>query len=271
VTGDVTSDAPVSVGVFDAGIGGLPVAARLAECGVRIVYLGDSGRRPYGPQPNEVVASYVAEAEQFFADAGCDLWIIACNTASVVAAGVLRGLLPCIDMVSAVRHRYPPGGSGTLGLLATAGTVSSGVFPDLLAGYDLHQLATEELLRIAEEGGSERERVRALAADALDALRAEGCAEVILACTDFTCVLDELAAEAGGLVLFDPLDAVLELADERMRALGHRAAQGPAGHRLVLTGPHPVDVAAYALSEFGLALPGPEFITLEPARLAPRW
>lgn len=257
---------PPVAGVFDAGIGGLPVAARLAARGCQIVYLGDSGRRPYGPQQNDAVAGYVAEAEQFFADAGCDFWVIACNTASVVAPQALRGLLPCVDMVGAVLHRYPPGGSGPLGLIATAGTVASGEFSSRLEGYDVHALATEELLRIAEEGGGDSAVVRSLAAVAFEQLRAELCTEVVLACTDFTCVLDDLAAVADNLVLFDPIDAVLELADAQIRDLRERTPGIGPSHRLVLTGPHPVDVPAYARTEFGLTLSDPEYLTLGPAR-----
>lgn len=255
--------APAIVGVFDAGIGGIPLAAMIDKRGHRVVYLGDAARRPYGPQPNEVIAGYVAEAERFFIEAGCDAFVIACNTASVVAKQALRGILPCVDMVSAVVHEYPSTGSGPIGLLATAGTVASGAFPAALPTYQVHQVATEELLRIAEEGGGESDRVRALAAEAFDELRRHCCSDVVLACTDFTCVLQDLDAEAAGLVLVDPLAAAARLLEEKLASIGRRELVADPDHRLVLTGRHPIDVSVYARERFDLELPDPEYLALD--------
>lgn len=248
-----------TVGVFDAGIGGIPLAARLAKAGHRIVYLGDAARRPYGPQSGRHVARYVAEAEAFFTNVGCDVWVIACNTASVVAADALVGTIPCVDMVTAVRHEFPVSGSGPLGLIATAGTVSSGAFVDALPTYDLHQVATEELLRLAEEGGGDRAQIRAFAARAFEELRAFGCSDVVLACTDYTCVFDELTLEAGDLRLADPLAAAANLVELHLSDQEASPEVTTGDHRLVLTGPHPVDVSAYARERFELDLPEPEY------------
>ena len=248
-----------TVGVFDAGIGGLPAAALLlaAVPGVTIDYLADSGRRPYGPQPAGAVAGYVAEAEQFFSDRACDLWVIACNTASVVASGALRGSLPHVDMVSAVVAAAPPPAAGPIGVLGTAGTVASRAYEHALPAHSVHQVATEELLRHAEEGGlGDDRRARDLARQAMREVRAAGCTSVVLACTDFSCVLPLMTEAAEGLPLLDPVDAAVDAAV----ALMGRAEAGPAaplrgssdGHRLHLTGPHPVDVPALAAHGYGL-------------------
>lgn len=255
------------VGVFDAGIGGIPLAALLKQAGLRVLYLGDSGRRPYGPKPNQVVSEYVAQAEQFFAAAGCDAWVIACNTASVVADDATAGLLPRVDMVSAVVAGLPETGREPLGLLATAGTVASGAFPRALPQHDVHQIATEELLRLAEEGGGDdHARVRKLAEQAFTELRGAGCRLVVLACTDFTCVLPDLRAVAGDLVLFDPLVSAARLVQQPLWKPSDRerdVLDSEGGDRLVLTGPHPVDVQDYALRRFGIELPAPEYLALD--------
>ncbi len=250
-----------TVGVFDAGIGGIPIAASLQRRGYGLVYLGDAARRPYGPQSAESIIRYVGEAERFFAGAACDLWVIACNTASVVAQTAVQGLLPHVDMVQAVTAEFGPDNSGPVGLLATAATVASGAFVTALPTYDVRQIATEELLRLAEEGGSDTQRIQALASDAFGELADAGCSTAILACTDFTCVLDDLREMAKGIDLFDPLDSAVRLVQSLAPiSADHVDTQGR--NRLVLTGPHPVDVVAYARERFGLQLPKAEYVDL---------
>jgi glutamate racemase len=77
----------MAIGVFDSGIGGLSVHRRLVERFPRadFVYLADQANTPYGGRPGEeIVALTRAGCERLFAE-GCDLVILACNTASAIA------------------------------------------------------------------------------------------------------------------------------------------------------------------------------------------
>ena len=77
----------MAIGVFDSGIGGLSVHRRLVERFPRadFVYLADQAHTPYGGRPGEeIVALTRAGCERLFAE-GCDLVILACNTASAIA------------------------------------------------------------------------------------------------------------------------------------------------------------------------------------------
>ena len=283
------------IGVFDAGIGGVPFAALLRRRAPQhdIVYLGDAARRPYGPQSAADVTRYVAQAERFFAEAACDAWVVACNTASVVTPLALRGSLPCIDMVSAAQRVAPSPERGRLAVLATAGTVASGVLPRALPDHDVVQIATEDLLRLAEEGGGDDPvRLRSLVRQALQEVRDAGCRAAVLACTDFTCIGDlmaevaeELAGEPVGptaftggappwaCTLIDPLEGALELLLDALDDITTPPADGrgpgelsAARHdRLCMTGEHPVDARRYAADEFQLALPPVEIVDLPAA------
>ncbi len=75
------------VGVFDSGLGGLTVqqaiAARLPDQSV--VYLGDNKHAPYGVRDHEQIYELTKAAVERLWQEGCDLVIIACNTASAVA------------------------------------------------------------------------------------------------------------------------------------------------------------------------------------------
>ncbi|PKW16169.1 glutamate racemase [Saccharopolyspora spinosa] len=253
-----------SVGIFDAGIGGLPLAAMLRRRAPqhRLVYLGDAARRPYGPRPGAEVARFLGQAEQFFVRAGCDAWVIACNTASVVAAEADVGAIPFVDMVSAVREAVRMAPVGPVGVLATAGTVASGALPRALPEREVFQVATEELLRLAEEGGGDDPvRLRRLARRAMEQITAAGCASAVLACTDFTCILDAMRAAEPGFALIDPVESAADLTLGLLQKPGSpRAGQEDL---FCLTGPHPTDGVAFAWDAFGLTLPPVRTVTID--------
>ena len=139
------------IGVFDSGFGGLTVlrslVARLPE--YDYFYLGDSARAPYGSRSLEVVHSFTREAVEFLFDAGCPLVVLACNTASAQALRTLqqrhlpthrpdRRILGVVRPSAEALAGLPPGAipgvtqpslaEGTVAVLGTAGTVSSGSY-----------------------------------------------------------------------------------------------------------------------------------------------
>ena len=77
----------MAVGVFDSGLGGLTVldavAKRLPD--VPFVYFGDTAHTPYGVRDHEDIYTLTTQATNRLFAAGCDLVILACNTASAVA------------------------------------------------------------------------------------------------------------------------------------------------------------------------------------------
>src|SRR6516225_8822226 len=77
----------MAIGVFDSGVGGLSVHHRLVERfpSADFVYLADQANTPYGGRPGEEIVDLTrAGCERLFAE-GCDLIVLACNTASGVA------------------------------------------------------------------------------------------------------------------------------------------------------------------------------------------
>ena len=75
------------VGVFDSGLGGLTVFAAIRERmpELPLVYLGDNQHTPYGVRDPEQIYELTVQNTQTLFDHGCDLVILACNTASAVA------------------------------------------------------------------------------------------------------------------------------------------------------------------------------------------
>ena len=82
----------VPIGVFDSGYGGLTILSELLEKlpSYDYIYFGDNARAPYGNRSFDVVYSYTLEAVDFLFSQGCELIIIACNTASAKALRTIQ-------------------------------------------------------------------------------------------------------------------------------------------------------------------------------------
>ncbi|MEO7445817.1 MAG: glutamate racemase [Ferruginibacter sp.] len=127
------------IGIFDSGYGGLTVLkeikALLPE--YDYLYLGDNGRTPYGTRSFETVYSYTRECVKWLLDKGCNLVIVACNTASAKALRSIQqndlpGWAPGKKILGVIRPTAEILGKksrkGHIGILATPGTVSSGSY-----------------------------------------------------------------------------------------------------------------------------------------------
>ena len=90
----MTPDAPI--GMFDSGFGGLTVARAVIDLlpHENLVYIGDTGRYPYGNKPADEVRRYARElAHSLVEDYGAKMIVVACNTAASVALTDLQAEL----------------------------------------------------------------------------------------------------------------------------------------------------------------------------------
>ncbi|TAL43269.1 MAG: glutamate racemase [Chitinophagaceae bacterium] len=124
------------IGVFDSGYGGLTVLKEIVNKLPQYdyIYLGDNARAPYGPRSFDTVYRYTLQCVKWFFDQGCQLVILACNTASAKALrSIQQNDLPQIDPSKRVLGVIRPttevignfSDSKKVGILATAGTVAS--------------------------------------------------------------------------------------------------------------------------------------------------
>lgn len=77
----------MAIGVFDSGVGGLTVHHRLVERFPRadFIYLADQANAPYGGRPGEEIVELTKAGCVRLFEAGCDVVVLACNTAASVA------------------------------------------------------------------------------------------------------------------------------------------------------------------------------------------
>lgn len=129
----------MKIGVFDSGYGGLTILKGLTEAlpDYDFIYLGDNARSPYGNRSFDVVYEYTLQAVKYLFGLGCDLIVLACNTASAKALrSIQQNDLPQIGpekrVLGVVRPTVEVVGSlsksRSVGILATQGTVNSHSF-----------------------------------------------------------------------------------------------------------------------------------------------
>ena len=122
------------IGIFDSGYGGLTIFNHIRQRLPQYdyLYLGDNARAPYGTRSFDVIYEYTLQAINYLHQQGCNLIILACNTASAKALrtiqqhdinpdqlrvlGVIRPTVEVVPTRTRTNH---------IGVLATPGTVAS--------------------------------------------------------------------------------------------------------------------------------------------------
>ena len=128
------------IGVFDSGYGGLTILEQIRRelPGYDFLYLGDNARTPYGTRSFDVVYRFTLQCVEYLFGQGCQLVILACNTASAKALRTIQqNDLAIIDpnrrVLGVIRPTVEEVGKLTktnhIGLLATSGTVLSDSYP----------------------------------------------------------------------------------------------------------------------------------------------
>jgi len=217
------------IGVFDSGVGGLTVVKAINELlpAESVVYFGDTARVPYGSKSPETVIRFAREDAEFLLGKSIKLLVVACNTASSVSLPALRDFadVPVVGVIE-------PGAlaasrvtrSGTVAVIGTLGTVSSGAYQKALRGFPSVRKVIAEptplLVPLVEEGWLDRPATRMILEEYTAPLVAEGADTLVLGCTHYPLLKPCLAGLLGpGIALVDSAEST---AAEVSRILGER-------------------------------------------------
>ncbi|MCR9126130.1 MAG: aspartate/glutamate racemase family protein [Rhodobacteraceae bacterium] len=243
----------MAVGIFDSGLGGLTVLeaaqARLPQ--VDFLYFGDSANAPYGVRDADDVHKLTRACVESLWARGCDLVILACNTASAAAlrrmqeAGVPPGkrvlgvFVPLIEALTERRwgDNSPPREVAVkhVALFATPATVASRAFQRELAfraiGVDVEAQACGGVVDAIEDG--DMILAEALVRSHVDALKRKMPAPeaAILGCTHYP-LMDRTFQTALGpdVKVFSQADLVAESLADYLARYPQMAGSGAPGY-----------------------------------------
>ena len=245
---------------FDSGVGGLsvlgPTHALLPTA--PIVYAADSAGFPYGKRSEaelaERVPALLARLANRFEPR---LIVIACNTASTIALDHARAALdiPIVGTVPAIKPAAEQSKSRVIGVLGTEATVRQPYVDDLAARFaadcTIVRHGSPELVELAEAklAGTavDVEAVRAAIAPMVEA--APGMDVMVLACTHFPLLADEIAKAFPGIAQVDGASGIARRIEYVTRGQPWPDVPPP-GFAFFTASPHPKVIAA--LSGYGL-------------------
>jgi glutamate racemase len=255
--------------MFDSGFGGLTVARAVIDLlpGEDLVYLGDTGRYPYGPRDQDEVRGFAHEiAHHLLDEHDIDLLVVACNTAAAAALESLQAELPIpvIGVIEpGVRSMVKVTQTGRVAVFGTVGTIGSGAYQRAVeatgADVELTLAACPGFVEFVERGELRSEQVHVLAQRLLAPVCEAKPDTLLLGCTHYPFLARTISDVVGrDVVLVSSAD---ETAFEVARVLGVRHdARGT--HRWLSSG----DVSWFR--EMGRRLLAPEIDTVEAVRWA---
>lgn len=197
------------IGVFDSGYGGLTVLKEIVQQlpEYDYLYLGDNARAPYGPRSFDTVYQYTLQSVEWFFQQGCELVILACNTASAKALrNIQQKDLPRIDphkrVLGVIRPSTEIIGNysvdGAIGILGTTGTVLSESYPieihKFFPGRQVFQQACPMWVPLIENGEFNSAGADYFVQKYLDELLEQSpkIDTILLACTHYPLLVDKI-------------------------------------------------------------------------------
>jgi len=263
------------IGVFDSGFGGLTVARAMIDLlpGEDLVYVGDTGRYPYGPRPLDEVREFAREITQMLLDRfDVKMVVVACNTASAAALDLLRFEhdVPLVGVIDpGARAAVKATVNGRVGVIGTVGTIGSGAYQravrSMRAPVTLTCAACPGFVEFVERGETDTEQVHVLAERLLAPVIDADVDTLLLGCTHYPFLARTIGDVMGrDVVLVSSADetafevrGILEETGLGRRSAGAAGDGGKGDHVFLSSG----DIGWFR--DLGARLLGPELHDVE--------
>jgi len=181
------------IGIFDSGVGGTSIWKEINALlpSENTIYLADSKNAPYGEQSRDEIIQLSIKNTEFLLNKGCKLIVVACNTATTNAIKFLREnyALPFIGIEPAIKPAALNSKSGTIGVLATKGTLTSQLFSRTAKDHTANITVVEQegkgLVTLIESGAINKKETEALLKKYLKPMIDANIDHLVLGCTHY--------------------------------------------------------------------------------------
>lgn len=183
------------VGFFDSGVGGKCVedAFRRLCPDEPTVYVADTAHCPYGNRPPDEIVRLSKSLAADLIDRGCEVVVVACNTATAAAIDALRTAwpnVPFVGMEPAVKPAALGSKTGIVGVLATRGTFNGRLYRSTSARVNgsvkkIIESVADELVALVESGDTSSQAAEEAVRRRIEPMIAAGADRIVLGCTHF--------------------------------------------------------------------------------------
>lgn len=206
----------MNIGVFDSGIGGQAIADSLANLlpGSVIQVVNDHNNMPYGDkQPNEII-KLTKQAIKPLIDSGCNIIVIACNTATTIAIDSLRTAHPNINFIG-IEPMVKPAAlitrTGHIAVCATPRTLKSDRYQKLKKTWakdiNIVEPDCKNWASLIENGHSDKIEIKALVKSLIN----KNVDTIVLGCTHYHWIKERIVDAAGvNMTVLEPSDAIAD-------------------------------------------------------------
>lgn len=230
-----------AIGVFDSGLGGLSILREIYHQlpHERLIYVADSAYAPYGDKPTNTILQRCDIITRFFLTQNIKAMVIACNTATAIAANYLRRRYPELHIIAiepAVKPATKLTQNACIGVFATQQTIQS---------QRLHQLieqnanrvrvvkqACSGLVEMVEKGVFDGDEVRELLHTYLQPIHHANADVLVLGCTHYPFLHKTIQQLSPQLRIIEPSAAVTRQLQHRLQRQSLQAtlATEPSNH-----------------------------------------
>ena len=228
------------IGIFDSGIGGLSVFREIRKVlpEQSYVYYSDNAHCPYGEKSREYIIDRARTITRFLLEKGCEIIVVACNTATAAAISTLREEFPIkfIGMEPAIKPAAQSTKTGVVGVLATAGTLKATKYIDTRARWAQNVSIVEHIgqgfVELVEKGTTIGQEAETTVRTSLIPLLDAGADMIVLGCTHYPFLSDTIKKIASEVYpdrdidIIDPAPAVARHLMEVMAEEGISSGDG---------------------------------------------
>lgn len=222
------------IGIFDSGVGGLSVFKEIRKLlpEQSYVYYSDNAHCPYGEKSREYIIDRARAITEFLLSKGCEIIVVACNTATAAAIATLREEYPVrfIGMEPAIKPAAKATKTGVVGVLATAGTLKATKYIDTRAkwaqGVTIVEHIGQGFVELVEKGILNGPDAESTVSASLKPLLDAGADTIVLGCTHYPFLSETISKVASELyperqiTVIDPAPAVARHLVEVMQEEG---------------------------------------------------
>lgn len=181
------------IGIFDSGVGGTSIWKEIHQVlpYENTYYLADSANAPYGNRTAEEIIMLSIKNTEKLLELGAKIIVVACNTATTNAISVLRKNydVPIIGIEPAIKPAALKTRTGSVGILATKGTLSSALFHKTSESFaqdiSVVEIVGEGLVPLIEQGELDSPKMKSLLQRYIDPMIEANIDYLVLGCSHY--------------------------------------------------------------------------------------